>query len=243
MARTSDPHAKVKLLAAAEAVFVEKGLDRAKVEDITARAGLSKGAFYLHFATKEDAFKQLVESVAAGLAVKLEAACPTPAQQAVMYSQATRNISGFLDVWLQLDVDIFEYLWANRGLMRVLLDGGGSLAYRHFIDDFAERSRKNLFGYLKAGVEKGVYRADLDVEVASLFLAGAYDRLAREVVRAPRKPAFPRLLKAAQRLVVSGVGGPPILQHFARSADHRVTQGPATKPRRRGPARARAGAR
>ena len=43
MPRAPDPNAKLDLLRAAEAVFVEHGLDRARVEDITHRAGRSKG--------------------------------------------------------------------------------------------------------------------------------------------------------------------------------------------------------
>ena len=56
MARPSDPNARMRLLEAARRIFIEHGLDRAKVEDITREAGLSKGAFYLHFKTKDDAF-------------------------------------------------------------------------------------------------------------------------------------------------------------------------------------------
>ena len=62
MARPGDPNAKIDLLRAAEAVFVERGLDHAKVEDITDRAGRSKGAFYLHFQSKEALFGGLVEA-------------------------------------------------------------------------------------------------------------------------------------------------------------------------------------
>ncbi|MGZ3427448.1 MAG: TetR family transcriptional regulator, partial [Polyangia bacterium] len=61
MARPPDPNAKIDLLRAAEAVFAERGLDHAKVGEITERAGHSKGSFYLHFENKEDAFRQIVE--------------------------------------------------------------------------------------------------------------------------------------------------------------------------------------
>jgi AcrR family transcriptional regulator len=74
MARPGDPNARIDLLAAAEAVFVERGLDQTKVEDITDRAGRSKGSFYLHFTSKEDAFKQVVESMVARLSTFLDRA-------------------------------------------------------------------------------------------------------------------------------------------------------------------------
>jgi len=68
MPRTADRRAKIELLLAAEAVFAEHGLAAAKVEDITARARVSKGAFYLHFESKEDCWRQIMEGFIAKLA-------------------------------------------------------------------------------------------------------------------------------------------------------------------------------
>src|SRR3954465_10315856 len=60
MSRPADPNAKDSLIAAARREFARRGLKGARIEDITARCGLSKGAFYLHFASKEALFKELV---------------------------------------------------------------------------------------------------------------------------------------------------------------------------------------
>src|SRR5437660_856533 len=56
MARPADPNAKEALMAAARAEFARRGLRGARIEDITAACGLSKGAFYLHFESKEALF-------------------------------------------------------------------------------------------------------------------------------------------------------------------------------------------
>ncbi|WP_168075695.1 TetR/AcrR family transcriptional regulator [Caulobacter sp. SSI4214] len=49
-------------------VFAEKGFAAAKLDEIAARAGISKGALYLYFETKEDIFRAVVrESVAPNL--------------------------------------------------------------------------------------------------------------------------------------------------------------------------------
>lgn len=45
---------------AALEVFAEKGFAAARLEDIARRAGVSKGALYLYFATKEDIFRAVV---------------------------------------------------------------------------------------------------------------------------------------------------------------------------------------
>src|SRR5438105_6473105 len=60
MARPADPNAREALIAAARAEFARRGLRGARIEDITAACGLSKGAFYLHFESKEALFALLV---------------------------------------------------------------------------------------------------------------------------------------------------------------------------------------
>ncbi len=49
-----------EIAAAALAIFAEKGFASARTEDIAARAGISKGALYLYFPTKEDLFRAVV---------------------------------------------------------------------------------------------------------------------------------------------------------------------------------------
>jgi AcrR family transcriptional regulator len=52
-----------ELLDAALDVFFEKGFALARLEDIAARAGVSKGTVYLYFDSKEDVFDALVRAI------------------------------------------------------------------------------------------------------------------------------------------------------------------------------------
>ncbi|PIB94179.1 TetR/AcrR family transcriptional regulator [Caulobacter sp. FWC2] len=49
-----------EIVQAAFEVFAEKGFAAAKLDEIAARAGISKGALYLYFETKEDIFRAVV---------------------------------------------------------------------------------------------------------------------------------------------------------------------------------------
>ena len=49
-----------ELLAAALELFVERGYAAARLDDVAARAGVSKGTLYLYFDSKEALFKALV---------------------------------------------------------------------------------------------------------------------------------------------------------------------------------------
>lgn len=54
-----------EIVEAAMAVFAEKGFAAARLDEIAARAGVSKGAVYLYFETKEDIFRAVVEQAIA----------------------------------------------------------------------------------------------------------------------------------------------------------------------------------
>lgn len=76
-----------EIVAAALEIFAEKGFAAARLEDIAARAGVSKGAIYLYFATKEDVFRAVVEQ---GVAPNL-AAVQQMAQQAPSFAPLARG--------------------------------------------------------------------------------------------------------------------------------------------------------
>jgi AcrR family transcriptional regulator len=50
-----------KLLAAAEKIFAQDGFEAARLEDIAAAAGYTRGAFYANFESKEDIFFDLLQ--------------------------------------------------------------------------------------------------------------------------------------------------------------------------------------
>lgn len=56
------PPARQALLDAALKLFLQNGFASCRVEDIAAAAGISKGAVYLHYPTKEALFCGVVES-------------------------------------------------------------------------------------------------------------------------------------------------------------------------------------
>jgi AcrR family transcriptional regulator len=61
-----------RILLAAHAVFAGQGYDAASVADICERAGVSKGALYHHFPTKQAVFLALLEEWLAGVDFQLE---------------------------------------------------------------------------------------------------------------------------------------------------------------------------
>jgi AcrR family transcriptional regulator len=52
-----------RLVSAAMALFAERGLDAASLDDICDRAGYTRGAFYVHFADRDDLITAVMERV------------------------------------------------------------------------------------------------------------------------------------------------------------------------------------
>lgn len=199
MPRPSDPLARTKLLAAAEAEFVEHGLDGSKVEQIAKRAGMSKGAFYLHFPGKAQLFRELVEGFVARLAALTDASLHR------YEAHDACSAEELIDRWVSEDVAVFEFIWQNRGLIRRLLEGGSGARFRYLVDEFLERFSSKSRHVLQQGVLRGIFREDLDFDLAASFIAGAYDRLARDIVRQSTRPDLRPLLEDVQRLVLFGL--------------------------------------
>jgi AcrR family transcriptional regulator len=206
MARPSDPQARERLLQAAREEFVEHGLDAAKVETIARRAGLSKGAFYLHFKSKAELFAELVHSVMHQLGLLVSDALERPPLA------GTDTAKLHLERWLEADVRMFEFLIAQRDIMNLIFEGGGSGTTRHLICEFCGRVEEQIALLLKNGIEIGLYRSDLNVEMAAAFLAGGYDRAARRLIEQPGPYDLRELVREWQRQAVAGVGTPLLIQ-------------------------------
>src|SRR5688500_18069833 len=121
MSRVADPKAKIVLLRAAEEVFAERGVAAAKVEDIARKAGVSKGAFYLHFESKDAAFKQIVASWLAR--------CGSFFAAPGDYPDVPEDPDALLDFCIRRDVQIYEFLWQSRATMRILRSCQGEYDY------------------------------------------------------------------------------------------------------------------
>ena len=63
-----------KVLSAAEAIFGEKGYDRASIVEITQRAGVAQGTFYVYFPDKKSVFTELVRGLSRQLRRDIAAA-------------------------------------------------------------------------------------------------------------------------------------------------------------------------
>jgi AcrR family transcriptional regulator len=203
MSRAPDPTARITLLRAAEAVFAESGLERAKVEDITKRAGLSKGAFYLHFESKEDAFREVAESFLA----RCGAIIADPAQQ-----MATLSPAEIFEFWRHTDTEIFEFLWQNRSIVVMLESCSGP--HHYLLETFRTGILNQCQSWIEVLKKRGLYRAAVDPSTSAIVVLGAYHEISMHIVRAAKKPPIAFWVAQIIETFARAFGTPEFVQAF-----------------------------
>jgi AcrR family transcriptional regulator len=178
MPRTPDPRALEKLLEAARVEFGRHGPEQARVEDVARRAGLSKGAFYLHFRSKEHAFELILQRFLCALeehALRRHAAEVASPEPPVLEEEV---------VW---DTELLELLWKNRSILAAV-DGAGGRSWSRLVDGFRHRMRALVAGRLQERQVAGAMRRDLDPTVVADVVLGAYEDVGRRLVVTRAKP-------------------------------------------------------
>ena len=198
MSRPADPHARIALLRAAEAVFAERGVASAKVEEIARRANVSKGAFYLHFQSKDDALRAIVEAFLA----RCSAILPVPAALDAMPADPSELLEYCCDV----DVELFEFFWQNRAVLAILSGCQGPLLY--LLDTFRHEVEQRTQAWIDVMKARGMFRDDLDSSLVSTLMCGAYHELVHRVVASPKRPPIREWIEKAQDAFVRGLGSP-----------------------------------
>ena len=150
-----------ELAAAALDLFVEKGYAATRLDDVAARAGVSKGTLYLYFASKEALFKAVVEDAIVPL---LEAA----EQKIASYDGSS------VDLFYRLLMGWWEQFGATRlsGIIKLLIAEAQNFpeVIQYFHDQALERMRTLLRRIVQRGVERGEFRPqNLDLAVETIM--------------------------------------------------------------------------
>lgn len=169
---------RTKLLDAAFEVFTETGLQAASVEQITSRAGFTRGAFYSNFTSKEELFVALLDRAYAQRAVELrarsEALIPhlVSLEGPITYADAARFVGEFFREtgdeanWFALEAEF---------LLLSLRDH----TQPNEFTDFVGRFRAELAQIVEAVVSAAGRSFVLPVDHAMPILGGVYDRAFR----------------------------------------------------------------
>lgn len=162
--RKIDKGAKPHFRCRTSDVFSEKGYDQKTMADITQKIGVSKGALYLYFASKEELFAKLTESRQSALRQML--------RDSLKDGDLLQCSQAFFDTAMDPQ-DVY-----SMGLtFEVISEGARNEALRAILlEDYEKRLR--IFGeFLEEQKRKGLIRDDVDTGLLTLSISALFNGL------------------------------------------------------------------
>lgn len=151
-------HRPSELLDAAAEVFVARGYAAARLDDVAARAGVSKGTLYLYYSGKEELFKAVVRLKFKPLMEEFRARVEHATGGSV--ELLTEVISDWWCCFSQPHV---------AGLIKLIVSEAGNFPEiaRFFHDEVASVGHETIRRLLHRGVERNEFRSLVDLDTAT----------------------------------------------------------------------------
>jgi AcrR family transcriptional regulator len=185
---------RTQILQAAMQVFAERGFHRARMDDIAHASGLSKGALYLYYKSKDAIIAALMRSLFTielrGTRALLDA--PDPVAERLiaitrMFTSELERMSVALPVLLEF------YAVAAR-----------QRAVRQFLSEMFAEYQDILRAFVQQGIDRGELRPADPGDVAVTLIA-LYEGLAVIWVMAPHALHLGEQAEASVRLLLAGL--------------------------------------
>lgn len=183
---------RTRITEAAIKLFSNRGYNKASVDDICAEAGISKGAFYHHFESKQTLFLSLLDGWLQTIDSAIEASKDMTAPETFMkmteafpyiFETAGEGLPMFLEFWLQASRD--QTIWE-----------AGIAPYRRY--------HRYFTSLIKKGVEEGSF-VDVDPELTSRMIVSTAMGLLLQSLLDPKGAKWERVARDSTSLLVNSL--------------------------------------
>jgi len=202
--RPINHRARDALLEASRVELARAGLDRARVEDIARRAGVSKGAFYLHFDSKEEAFGEILQRFLGALEDELRRRRESGTVFLGGAGRPKPTLEQLIDRDSRADGQLPEVLWRNR-LILAALDHTSASPDLEVVADVRRRMRQLLVEEVAAKQRQGLLRRDVDPTVVGDVCVGAFESFGRRMPRLRARPDLEAWARSMNALFYQGM--------------------------------------
>jgi AcrR family transcriptional regulator len=182
-------------MTAAKRVFAERGYSSATVDDIAAAAGCSKGAYYFHFASKEDALLALLDGWADGRMEDLRKALGAAKDAGTTLNTVLETVFN-LDSAEGKDRQLLLEFWAQ---------GERSAKVSKRLSDAYRAERALLVRAFRQAQKAQAFASDLGAEASAELALSLHYGLAAQQGLASKPHASRRSARAAQALLTGRV--------------------------------------
>lgn len=175
--------AKSKIVKAARVVFAKRGYHEATMDDVAREVGVSKGALYSYFASKEDILKEISLQGHQTLRDILSETCKCGSLQDAIervYTRITEEYKGNLHTH-------FEVVALSSHDPKI----------RQIVHDDYEKDIEAVEAFIEEKKKQGAIRTDVDARMLAELFTGLYmGTLAKLVIGFPNKEVHEQWIKS-----------------------------------------------
>lgn len=154
---------------AAKAEFLEKGFQLASLRKIVKMAGMTTGAFYGYYESKEALFASLVQD-----AYDFMIGAFKKAQQDFADIPHIQQPDNMGDISKQCMLDMLHYAYAHLDACKLLLCGAEGTRFAGFIDEMVEIEVKATHEYQAVLEELGHPSPKIDLQLEHMLITGMF---------------------------------------------------------------------
>jgi AcrR family transcriptional regulator len=155
---------KDQIIDAASEVFTEKGFQKARMDDIAEKSGLSKGALYWYFKSKDDIVIGIFDRIFSREAKDLEtlvSSADTASDRLLQYTErVTQDVKRLLR-FAPITYEFLSLAFRNRYLQK---------AFKHYLKEHMDI----LVPIIQEGIDSGEFRA-VDPEEAAIAVGAIFE--------------------------------------------------------------------
>ena len=187
---------KNQILEAASAVFARLGFQQSRMDDIASQAGLSKGALYLYYKSKDAIIAALLKYFFTQEFKRLKVFVESDQHESVSEQLMilTRQITSAMKRMEQLMPIAFEF-YAIAGREKDV---------HQFLQEYFKAYRTELVRLIQRGIERGEFRA-VDAEATAITLAALFEGLALLYFVDPQALQWAEQTEMSVRLLLEGI--------------------------------------
>lgn len=170
--------------------FLNKGFYHASLRNIVKDAGVTTGAFYGYFSSKEALFAALVEEHAATVM-----ACFVKAQESFEKIPKEEQAENMTNITAPCVEEMIDYIYDNYDYFKLLICCADGTAYEDFVHNMVEIEVESTYRFIDVLRETGKEVPDIDKGLCHILCSGMFGGMFEMIVHDMPKENVKRYVK------------------------------------------------
>lgn len=189
---------KKEILKSAMKAFGEKGYQVATIDDIVAYSGMSKGAIYNYFESKEDIYVQLMNT-------QTEKDLSRFKQETDALSTSTEKLRYFFTLFAEVNLNEQKQRSIQVQIEFFLNSGRDDQLKKLMIDRFKNLYQKMLTEIIEEGKKAGEFGSDVNSDIIAALFWGILDGVSLHYSVIGDQGLYRKTIKKAEEIVLQHV--------------------------------------